>query len=86
MESMLGDTFELSFEELDTRHKGESGSEMWEVFRANFGPAFTLWSSLDDEQRAELGDAMVQFFESHRTDEGIDLERRYLLVTGVRKG
>ena len=59
---------------------------MWEVFRANFGPAFTLWSSLDDEQRAELDDAMVAFFESHRTDEGISLERRYLVVTGVRKG
>ena len=86
VEAMLGNTFELSFEELDTRHEGESGSEMWEVFRANFGPAFTLWSSLDDERRAELGDAMVKFFESHRTDEGINLERRYLLATGVRKG
>ena len=29
---------------------------------------------------------MVAFFESYRTDDGISVERRYLVVTGVRKG
>ena len=52
VESMLGDAFELTFEELDTPHDGRRRGEMWEVFRDNYGPSFTLWSSLDDERRA----------------------------------
>ena len=86
VEAMLGDAFDLSFEELDTRHAGDDAGEMWEVMRANFGPAFTLWSSLDDEGRAELGAAMEAFFESNRTDERISVERLYIVVKGVRKG
>ena len=86
VESMLGDAFELTFEELDTRHRATTGARCGRFFRANFGPAFTLWSSLDDEQRAELDADMEAFFESHRTGDGISLERLYLVATGVRKG
>ncbi len=86
VESMLGDAFDLSFTELDTRHEGDDGSEMWEVFRDNYGPSFTLWSSLDDEQRAALDADMTAYFESYRADDGISVERRYIVVTGVRRG
>lgn len=86
VEKMLGDAFELSFEELDTRHEGDDGAEMWEVFRHNYGPSFTLWSSLDEERRAELDAAMTALFESYRTESGISAERLYIVATGVRKG
>ena len=59
---------------------------MWEFFRENFGPAFTLWSSLDEEQRAALDADMTAYFEGHRAGDGISVERLYLVVTGVRKG
>ena len=59
---------------------------MWDVFRDNYGPSFTLWSSLDDEQRATLDRDMTAYFEASRTDDGISVERRYIVVTGVRKG
>lgn len=85
VERMLGGAFELAYEELDTPHEGEHGGAMWEVFRDNFGPAFTLRGSLDDTARAELDDTMAAFFESHRTDAGISLERRYIVITGIRK-
>ena len=58
---------------------------MWEVFRDNFGPSFTLWTSLDAERRAELDEAMEAYFEGYRTGDGISVERRYIVVTGVRK-
>ena len=29
---------------------------------------------------------MTAYFERHRTDDGISVERLYLVVTGVRKG
>jgi SAM-dependent methyltransferase len=85
VESMLGDAFELSFEELDTRHEGNHGGEMWEVFRDNYGPSFTLWTSLDEERRGELDEAMEACFESYRSADGISVERRYIVVTGVRR-
>jgi SAM-dependent methyltransferase len=84
VEAMLGGAFELSFEELDIPHEGDHGGEMWEFFRDNFGPSFTLWTSLNDEGRAGLDAAMEACFESYRTDDGISLERRYIVVTGVR--
>jgi ubiquinone/menaquinone biosynthesis C-methylase UbiE len=86
VETMLGDTFELAFEELDSRHEGDDAGEMWEVFRDNYGPSFTLWQSLDDERRAELDAAMSSYFEAHRGEGGISVERRYIVVTGVRAG
>jgi hypothetical protein len=82
---MLGGAFELSFEELDTRHEGDHGGEMWEVFRDNYGPSFTLWTSLDDKRRAELDEAMEACFESYRSGDGISVERRYIVVTGTRR-
>ena len=81
----LGDAFDLSFEELDTRHAGDHGGEMWEIFRENFGPAFTLWDSLDEQRRAELDAAMEACFERHRVGDVISMERRYILVTGTRR-
>jgi hypothetical protein len=85
VEARLGDAFELSFEELDTRHEGNHGGEMWEVFRDNYGPSFTLWTSLDEERRGELDEAMEACFESYRSADGISVERRYIVVTGVRR-
>ena len=85
VESMLGSAFALSFEERDTPHEGDHGGEMWEVFRDNYGPSFTLWTSLDEERRAELDEAMEAYFESYRTDTGVSVERRSIVVTGVRK-
>jgi hypothetical protein len=36
---MLGETYELSFEELDTRHEHHDPAEMWELFRTSDGPS-----------------------------------------------
>lgn len=85
VEEMLGDAFELSFVELDTRHEGDHGSTMWEIFRESYGPSFTLWSSLDDAGREALDAAMTEVFENHRTEDGISMERRYIIATGVRR-
>jgi len=84
VEALLGGAFELTFEELDIPQEGPSGGEIWDLFRDNFGPAFTLWTSLDDERRAELDATMESFFESYRSGGEISIERRYIVVTGVR--
>jgi SAM-dependent methyltransferase len=86
VEARLGGAFELSFEELDTRHRHDSPEEMWELFRTSYGPSHVLWSSLDDDRRRELDATMTAVFEGHRDGDGIDMERRYIVVTGVRTG
>ncbi len=85
VQEMLGDTFELSFEELDTRHEHHDPAEMWELFRTSYGPSHVLWNSLDEERRRELDETMTAVFEQHRVGDGINMERRYIVVTGVRK-
>ncbi|MGZ4289831.1 MAG: class I SAM-dependent methyltransferase [Gaiellaceae bacterium] len=86
VEQMLGGAFELSFEELDTRHEGDDPGEMWELFRTSYGPSHVLWNSLDEHRRRELDEAMAGVWERHRDGERISMERRYIIVTGVRKG
>ena len=85
VEEMLGNAYELSFEELDTRHEHHDPAEMWELFRTNYGPSHVLWSSLDEERRRELDDTMTSVFEQHRDGDVISMERRYIVVTGVRR-
>ena len=84
-EKMLGGAFELSFEELDTRHEHHDPAEMWELFRTSYGPSHVLWSSLDEDRRQELDETMTAVFEEHREGDAISMERRYIVVTGVRK-
>src|SRR5262245_20185370 len=82
---MLGDAFELSFEELDTRHEDEDPAEMWELFRSSYGPSHVLWDSLDDDRRRELDDTMTSVFEKHRDGETISMKRRYIVENANRK-
>jgi SAM-dependent methyltransferase len=85
VEQMLGDAFELTIDELDTRHEGDDPAEMWDLFRTSYGPSAVLWSSLDDDRRRELDESMTAVWEKHRDGARIDMERRYILVTGIRK-
>jgi SAM-dependent methyltransferase len=85
VEQMLGDAFDLTIDELDTRHEGDDPAEMWDLFRTSYGPSAVLWSSLDENRRRELDESMTAVWEKHRDGDRIDMERRYILVTGIRK-
>ena len=85
VEQLLGDAYELSFEELDTRHDDDDPAAMWELFRSSYGPSYVLSSSLDDDGRKALDETMTAVFEKHRDGDRISMERRYIVVTGVRR-
>lgn len=85
VDAMLGEWFDLQFFEGNSPHEGDSGEEMWELFRDNYGPTFTIWSSLDDGRKAELDRAMTDMFERSRTDDGIAQERLYIIAVGTRR-
>lgn len=86
VEELLGEAFELRFEEGDAPQHGTSGEEVWQLFSTVYGPTRTLAESLEPSRREELHAAFAGFYEGYRTDGGVHQPRPYSLVLGTRKG
>lgn len=82
---LLGDDFELRYEEGDAPQPGASGQELWELFSTSYGPTKALANSLDDERREALRSDWVAYFEQFRTNGGVSQPRPYVLVIGSRR-
>jgi ubiquinone/menaquinone biosynthesis C-methylase UbiE len=86
VEDMLGDDFELEFEDGTLWLEAGSGEEIWTLFSESAPPVIALLERLDPAQTAEFHRAFVELYESYRTPEGaVRAPRRYLLVLGKRK-
>jgi SAM-dependent methyltransferase len=86
VEDMLGDDFELDFEDGTLWLEGADGEEIWRLFSESAPPVIALMRELDDARRDEFHRAFVDLYEGYRTkDGGIRAPRRYLLVLGTRK-
>ncbi len=85
VESLLGEAFELRFEEGDAPQLAADGEEVWQLFSTVYGPCRTLAESLEPDRREALHAAFVAFFEGHRTPAGINQVRPYLVVIGTRR-
>lgn len=83
--AMLGDAFDLRFVEANAPDRGESGKAMWDLFASDYGPSYTLATSLDAGRRAELDETMTAFFESYREGDAINQPRLFLLILGTRR-
>jgi SAM-dependent methyltransferase len=83
--AMLGDAFELRFVVANAPDRGKTGRAMWELFATDYGPSYTLATSLDDGRRAELDEAMTAFFEGYRQSDEVIQPRFYLLILGTRR-
>ena len=82
---LLGDSFEIAFEERVSTLRVPSGEAYWELFSTSYGPTKTLAESLGD-RCDELQRDWVRFFEeNHRANGEIVHPREYLLVTGTRR-
>lgn len=85
LQKVLGDHFELSYQEGDAPQRGPSGEAMWELMASCYGPAHQLVRGLDEAARAELAQGVVAVYERYRTPEGeISMPRPYLIITGTR--
>jgi SAM-dependent methyltransferase len=83
---LLGDGFDLRFEEGVSPLRLGSGEDFWQLYIESYGPTRVLAESLDEERREELHRAWVEFFETrHRVDGGVVHERPYVLVLGTRR-
>lgn len=83
---ILGDDFELSYEEGDAPQPGASAEAVWELFSTEYGPTRTLADSLDDERREALRSDWVAYFEKFPAEGGgVSQPRPYVLVLGKRR-
>lgn len=86
VESMLGDEFELEFEDGTLWFEAASGEEIWKLFSESAPPVVTLLARLDERRQREFHEAFVELQETYRTEGGpVRVPRRYLLVLGSRK-
>jgi len=83
---LLGDAFDLRFEEGDAPQLADTGEEVWELFTTVYGPTRTLAETLPDDRREAFRSAFVEFFEGHRTNGRVHQRRPYLVVIGTRRG
>ena len=86
VERLLGQAFDLEFEELDSPLTGSSAEAVWKTFSTSFGPMKTLAESLAPERRDELRRSFVEWMEEYRLPAGgIHQPRPYLLALGTRR-
>jgi SAM-dependent methyltransferase len=82
---LLGDAFELDFEEHDSPLTLASGEEYWELFSTSYGPTKTAIEALDPDRREEFHRAWVEFGDARREGDGMVHHREYLLTLGARR-
>lgn len=86
VEDMLGEDFELDFEDGTLWLEAQNGEEIWELFSQSAPPVISLVRQLDDERAEEFHRAFVELYEGYRDEGGgVRAPRRYLLVLGRRK-
>ncbi len=86
VEDMLGEDFELEFEDGTLWLEAESGEEIWKLFSESAPPVIALLAQLDEQGRKDFHKAFVELYETYRTKDGVvRAPRRYLLVLGRRK-
>ena len=82
---LLGEAFELRFEEHVSTFRIESGAAYWDLFSTSYGPTKTAADALDPERRGEFRQAWMEFYEARREGDQVVDRREYLLTLGTRR-
>jgi SAM-dependent methyltransferase len=84
VQELLGESFELAFEPGTNRFRYASGAHAWRLWKDHYGPIKALSERLDEPQRQQFAQAMIDWHESFRTPLGYEQPRTYLVVRGTR--
>jgi hypothetical protein len=85
LNELLGENFDLEFEEGDSVYRYVSGKQAWDLFVNHYGPCKTLAASLDDIRRAELERDFVAWQETFAKGLGYEQPRQYIITRGTRR-
>jgi SAM-dependent methyltransferase len=83
--ALLGDAFELQFDGGVLAWGAESAQAVWDRAMSADGAAKSALARLSPADRAAAQREWVDFFERHRTADGVSFERPYLLILGRRR-
>jgi SAM-dependent methyltransferase len=81
---LLGDGFNLGFEEATSFYRESSGGGAWQAISSGFGPVVAALQNLDEEGAARLRFDFETFHEQYRTGAGILVPRPYVITAGRR--
>jgi ubiquinone/menaquinone biosynthesis C-methylase UbiE len=82
---LLGDAFDLRFEQGTNRFRYGSGAQAWNLWVNHYGPTKSLAASLDDARRADFERDMIAWHETFASGLGYEQPRTYLVTHGVRR-
>lgn len=82
---LLGDRFDLGFENGTSYYREPSGQAAWQTFSEGYGPVRTLVDKLDPDQRARFEAEFTAFHDGFADELGITVPREYRIVHGVRR-
>jgi SAM-dependent methyltransferase len=82
---LLGDAFDLRFEEGVSYYREPSAEAAWDTFSTGYGPTRALAASLDADTREALRADFIAFHAGFPTELGICVPREYWLTFGVRR-
>jgi SAM-dependent methyltransferase len=82
---LLGNDFELEFEEQVWLLEGETPESLWELMSVGAPPVKAFYDALEPGRRQEFRQAMLDHWSQFRIDKGISEPRRYLVITGRRR-
>ena len=86
VEDMLGDDFDLEFEDGTLWLEADTAEQIWELFSQSAPPVIALLRQIDETQREQFHAAFVELYEEYRDETGkVRAPRRYLLVVGRRR-
>jgi SAM-dependent methyltransferase len=85
VEDMLGEDFELEFEDGTVWLDADSGEELWQLFSTSAPTVVALLQKLAPETGEEFHRAFVDLYENYREGDRVRAPRRYLLTLGRRR-
>ena len=84
-QELLGDAFDLKFEDGCTMLREPSGEDVWALWTKSHGLTIKLLQNLLPDRAKQLRAGFAAFHETYRTELGITMPRNYLVTIGVRK-
>jgi ubiquinone/menaquinone biosynthesis C-methylase UbiE len=82
---LLGENFELEFEEGTNHFRYGSGEQAWNLWVNHYGPSKSLAANLDDARRDEFKRDMIAWHETFKSELGYDQPRQYVITRATRK-
>jgi SAM-dependent methyltransferase len=85
VQELLGDEFELEFEEQVWLLEGDTPESLWELMSVGAPPVKAFYDALEPGRRDDFREAMIDHWEQFRTNKGISEPRSYFLIAGRRR-